>query len=65
MERRRVIEVLSEYTEEKRDQSFLNQSYDKERLLRQAIAHAVRLLVYDERVMNEQQGELCMLKGEW
>ena len=65
MDRRTVIEVLTDYTETKREQSLLNQSYDRERDLRRAVAEAVRLLVYDERVMSDQQAELCMLKGEW
>lgn len=64
MERRRIIEVLTEYTETKREQSLLNQSYEQERLLRIAVAHAVRLLVYDERLINEQQARLCQLQNK-
>ena len=65
MNRTRVIEILTRFTETKREQSFLNQSYEDEMNLRRAVAEAVRLLVYDEKVINEQVAELCILKKSY
>ena len=63
MERSEIIRILSQHTEWVNSRMLLPDiSQPTKRAFDIAIAEACKLLAYDERVINEQQSEICMLK---